>query len=787
MIRRLPNNFLGWIKVLHSITGDEVLQVAGLDSYVFLCFFRMGIRIFLSMTVAGLLVLSPVRYFLTGTFDKESNRMEMFYKVMTGSIRTAAKHDDADPTGYLIVCTIFTYVFTAIVYFFLFKETAHIIKTRQRCLGSQRSVTDRTISISQIPESLKSEDALKKHIQTLGVGNVEKVTLVHDHSKLKALFDRRKATVEKLEQLYSSHYGLEIHILKKIDVPSTKVKLVTDEWDSDDVFPLLKAFDSKNREKKRPTGRITWFGPKVDLFDYYGKQLIELDEAIVQLRREADFRATSYAFVTMDSVNDAQMAAQAVFSPKVFQLITCLAPAPLDVNWDNLLLSSRSVFIRKNIVELIIIAFSILLIIPIRYLSSLLNVNAIKKIWPEFGDYLLKHEFFRKIVTGLLPTYLFTLINIALPYVISFLSNLQGLVSKGDVDLSVTRKNFMYIFFNLFLVFTLFGTLSSYKALLTDTTKIAPLLATSIKSLSLFYIDLILLQGLVMFPVKLLQMGDLAFIFWQYVICHAWQTPKTYRDLFYKPAIFEVGLILPQHMLIFIITIIYSVISTKILTSGLVYFVFGYYVYKYQLVYSMVHPYHSTGKLWPIVFRRVCLGMFFFQLQMFGTLALEQSFILAALVVPLLPTTIIVLVFFNRNYVPLLFYIALDAIKTSGESVETDDSDDMGSLLSAADGQHTKPSTGRKSMVIRTPSETSTAQLDDVEAQPINVLRKRRSTIDETREAFQNYTYPLLEEELDGPWIGFEGDNIEMVQYDAEDSRILSTVVHKKNTRIEYD
>ncbi|ESW97747.1 hypothetical protein KL918_003126 [Ogataea parapolymorpha] len=789
MIRRLPKSFLGWLKVLHSISGDEIIQVAGLDAYVFLCFFRMGIRIFFTMTVAGLLVLSPVRYLLTGKFDKEMTGLQLFYGVMTGSAKTAAKHDDSEPTGYLVVCTIFTYIFTATVFFFLFKETLHIIKTRQRCLGSQRSVTDRTIVISHIPDSLKNEEALKSHIETLGVGNVEKVTLVYDYTKLRILFDRRAEIVHKLEQLYSNYYGLEIRIFKDVETPSAKLKLdlLSQELDLDASVPLPKAYDSKKREKKRPTGRITAFGPKVDLFDYYCQELIQMDQNIKVLREKGDFKPIPSAFVTMDSVSDAQMAAQAVFSPKAFQLITCLAPAPLDVNWDNLHLSSKSVFIRKNIVELIIIAFSILLIIPIRYLSSLLNVNAIKRIWPEFGDYLIKHEILRTIVTGILPTYLFTLINIALPYVISFLSNLQGLVSKGDVDLSITRKNFMYIFFNLFLVFTLFGTLSSYKALLSDTTKIAPLLATSIKSLSLFYIDLILLQGLVMFPVKLLQAGDLAYIFWEYVLRHSWQTPRSYRDLFYKPAMFEVGLILPQHLLIFIITIIYSVISTKILTSGLVYFVLGYYVYKYQLVYSMVHPYHSTGKLWPIVFHRVCLGMLFFQLQMLGTLALEQSFVLAALVVPLLPTTVVVILFFNRNYLPLLFYIALDAIKTSGESAETDDSDELGSFLGSPDGAGRKPRSGRKSVVMRTPSESPSPSHTDPEALSAHVLRKRRSTIDEAREACQSYIYPLLKEQLDGPWVGFEGDDIDVVRYYATESQIVSDIVRQKVSSIEYD
>ena len=46
---------------------------------------------------------------------------------------------------------------------------------------------------------------------------------------------------------------------------------------------------------------------------------------------------------------------------------------------------------------------------------------------------------------------------------------------------------------------------------ISDTTKIAVQLATSLRRMALFYVDLILLQGLTMFPVKLLQVSDFSY------------------------------------------------------------------------------------------------------------------------------------------------------------------------------------------------------------------------------------------------------------------------------------
>lgn len=685
-IQKLPNSLFGWIGIVISINNDELLQVIGLDSYVFLRFFRMVIKILTLLSVLGLFILSPLRYYLTGTFDKDGDSFAWFVSIA----KKRNPVEDTEPTSYLAVTTVFTYVFTGIIFWCLFSETNHIIKTRQKFLGSQRTLTDRTIYLQDIPEHLRNELNLKAHIEELSVGKVEKISFVHDYSPLTNLLKIRDKILQKLEVLYARAYGLDINLFKVTSDHYVRlnVELINQIPDDQDILytpmtnTLPNDFFSDNqfhvfpilpRDNPKRFGKLAMFGPKVDLIDHYTRELIKIDDEIKDCKARETFKISSHAFVTMDSVTDAQMAAQAVFSPKVFELTSILAPAPLDVIWENLLLNKNTILIRRNIIEGIIVAFSILLIIPIRYITSLLNVNSIRKMWKDFGDYLMKNATARAIVTGLLPTYLFTIINVALPYVISFLSNLQGQKSRGDVELSVIKKNFLYIFFNLFLVFTLFGTLSSYKALLTDTTKIAPLLATSVKSLSLFYIDLILLQGLTMFPFKLLQIGDLVMLFWNTVVQYKNRTPRMFNNWIFRPSVFDLGLILPQHLMIFVITLIYSPISTKILISGLVYFILGFYTYKYQLVYSFVHPFHSTGKAWPIIFKRVCLGVFVLHIQMFGSLALEQSFVLAGFILPLFPVTLMALVFFDRNYKPLLHYIALDSIKTKGQSVDTND------------------------------------------------------------------------------------------------------------------
>ena len=139
------------------------------------------------------------------------------------------------------------------------------------------------------------------------------------------------------------------------------------------------------------------------------------------------------------------------------------------------------------------------------------------------------------------------------------------------------------------------------------------------------------------------------------------------------PPVFQYGFFLPQPILIFIICIIYSVLQGGflILLFGLVYFILGYFTYKYQLLYAMDNPRHSTGKAWPMIVYRVILGLIVFQLTMAGWLALRQAYTRAGLVVPLLVFTVWTYVHYNKNYRPGNYHIALKSIKDPVVEVET--------------------------------------------------------------------------------------------------------------------
>ena len=91
------------------------------------------------------------------------------------------------------------------------------------------------------------------------------------------------------------------------------------------------------------------------------------------------------------------------------------------------------------------------------------------------------------------------------------------MTSQGDVEMSVISKNFFFTFFTLFVAFTLIGVASTTYQLsnLMDTLRkrfgdilgVSYVLAQALGTLGPFYMNLIVLQGLGLFPFRLLEFG----------------------------------------------------------------------------------------------------------------------------------------------------------------------------------------------------------------------------------------------------------------------------------------
>ncbi|CCX13254.1 hypothetical protein FPQ18DRAFT_327805 [Pyronema domesticum] len=677
----LPPTFFGWIPSLWRISDADVLATAGLDAYVFLAFFKMAIQFLFIATILAGAVLVPVHtYFGSGDFFKEIS--DEFWG--NPDLTEPYLFDDGDKKPLKPIKTdpsilwanlIFVYIFSGLAFYFIWQHTENIVHVRQKYLGQQSTVTSRTVKLSGIPLELRSEGTLKDYIDKLGIGKVEEVTLCRQWKDLDNLLDEREKTIRKLEEVRIAYDKKKKRTgLSLLQAAETIEEAYEDESSDEETAPLLsRSQDPRYRSAPgRPKIIIRYgkFGLKVrriDAISHLHRKLAELDDEITIARRK-DYPATPLAFITMDSVTAAQIMMQTLIDPTPGCLIARQAPFPSDINWHNVYLSRRNRLTRGWSISIFVTLSSVFWLIPVAALAGLWNMDEIHKIWPGLADVLEANEIVASLVTTFLPTLVLTLLNIAVPFFYEWLSQQQGMISQEEVELSIISKNFFFTFFNLFLAFTIFGTAFTFHTFwetlrdsFKDTASIALLLAKAVEGLGPFYINLIILQGLGMFPLRLLQIGTVTLYPYNKVTA---KTPRDRSEL-RKAPLFQYGFYLPQPILVFIICLVYSVLQrgVLILFFGLLYFICGYFTYKYQLLYAMEHPRYSAGKAWTMIVNRVIMGLGVFQLTMAGWLVLRQAFTRAGLVLPLLAFTAWSGYVFRREWGPAHYFTALKSIK----------------------------------------------------------------------------------------------------------------------------
>ncbi|KAK6357481.1 hypothetical protein TWF718_001791 [Orbilia javanica] len=637
----LPTSFFGWIPALYKISEEEVLSAAGLDAYVFLGFFKMCMKMISVFLFFGLFVVSPLHWKYEGKSGFDFNRPgspndtcanNTAHSWNSNGFYNAFKDDDDEEgpkipknTAWLTSYLVFVYFFTGVAVYFLYDQTKKVANVRQKYLSRQSTITDRTIRVSGVPEHLRNESGLKDFIEGLRIGKVENVTICRDWKELDKLMDTRMKVLRKLENAWIAPKGQ----------------------------------DPRDRVVK--SGWFGLYGKSINPIEQYTSMLEDLDR-LVQETRQKEFKPVPMAFVTLDSVAAAQMAVQALLDPNPLSLIANLAPAPHDIVWQNTYISRGQRIIRTWIITILIGILTIFWFLPVGTLAGLLNIKSIHRVWPWLADVLASNQLVSSLVQNTLPTASLTLLNVAVPYLYDWLSTLQGMISQADVERSVVSKNFFFTFFNLFFIFTVFGTVSDmYNVLkdsLKDSTTIAYRLAKSLGSFAPFYTNLIALQGIGMFPFRLLEFGTVAL----YVASRP-RTPRDHADL-NSPPTFQYGFFLPQPILVLILCLVYSLLEagTVMLGFGLIYFSLGYFTYKYQLLYAMDNPRHATGKAWPMIVYRVFIGLLLFQGSMAALLSLQGAIVRGLLILPLLVTTIWTWWFFRKSFSPLMSYIALKSL-----------------------------------------------------------------------------------------------------------------------------
>jgi hypothetical protein len=407
-----------------------VLASAGLDAYVYLAFFKMAMKFLLVTLFFALAVIKPVH---DTHQDKEGKKSPLHSdpshdRNETRSAFATLAHEYERYTDYLWMYLVFVYLFTALILYLIVSETRRIIDIRQEYLGSQTTITDRTIRLSGIPVDLRSEDKIKNFIMDLGIGKVESVTLCKNWKELDSKVIAREGILRKLEEAWTVHLGSRRveRSLETLPIVQPRPPEPRDAISDDSEAGHLLSDADQDAEyvtpyaQQRPTAKI-WYGrlklryKMVDAIDYYEEKLRQIDDQ-VRILRKKDFEPMPLAFVTMDSVASAQMAIQAVLDPSPLQLLANNSPAPSDVVWVNTYLSRTQRIFRSWSITFVIAILSIFWTVLLVPIAGALNTCSIHEVFPRLADILTSHETLESLVNTQLPTLALTLLNVLVPF-----------------------------------------------------------------------------------------------------------------------------------------------------------------------------------------------------------------------------------------------------------------------------------------------------------------------------------------------------------------------------------
>jgi len=265
----------------------------------------MAILFTLAGSLIGLFIVIPIQ----NQLDPDSN-WGNFTNFDNPRPYLEKKHEKESNAAYLWAYLVFTYVFTALLSYFLLKQSSIVTKRRQEYLGSQSSITDRTIKISGIPHHLRTEEKLQEFVEKLRIGDVSAVTICRDWRVLDELAAKRDATLRKLEEAYVNFEGG--HIERSLETlpiaqPHPEHHQRSISSSTAESQPLLNGRERPKVRRSRPvirTGPWGILGGEVDAIDYYTAKLHHMDETLLDARKK-EYRATSMAFVTFETVSGA--------------------------------------------------------------------------------------------------------------------------------------------------------------------------------------------------------------------------------------------------------------------------------------------------------------------------------------------------------------------------------------------------------------------------------------------------------------------------------------------------
>ncbi|KAE8023199.1 hypothetical protein FH972_008928 [Carpinus fangiana] len=613
----------GWVRRAWKLSEEELLSSSGLDAVVFMRIITFCLKVFLVAGIIGIFVLLPVN--CTGDqledvdfVDFSNNSLDVFTisNVASGSKRL-----------WVHFCAV--YIVTVFVCCLLYYEYKYISSKRiAYFLSSKPQPHQFTILVRSIPVSAGSSisDSINSFFTEYHPSTYLSHLVVRRTNKLRSLINDAKKYYKRIIQLQSN--------------PTQR---------SHGCFNCFGLF-SRN----------------VDLVDHYEKKLEDIEENVRLEQSEVSLAGEEIhaAFVSFKSRYGAAIAFHLQQSTNPTQWVTEQAPEPHDVYWPFF----SSSFIRRWISKLVVIVACILLtilfLIPVVVVQGLTNLSQLEG-WFPFLESLLTITFVSEVITGYLPSLILMLFLKTVPPVMELLSSIQGYVSHSGIERSACDKVLWFTIWNIFFATVFSGSVLYQVSIFLEPSNIPSKLAVSVPAQASFFIAYVVTSGWTSASSELFRLVPLV---WSLI-----RKPctKIKDDELEVPSI-PYHRDIPRLLFFGLLGITYFFLAPLILPFLLVYFCFGYIIYRNQFINVYAPRYETAGKFWPTVHNSMIFSLILMHAIAVGIFTLKKLSVASTLIFPLAILTLLFNEYCRKRFLPVFTAYPAESLIKKDRADEND-------------------------------------------------------------------------------------------------------------------
>ncbi|XP_071731048.1 CSC1-like protein HYP1 [Rutidosis leptorrhynchoides] len=598
--RLLPST--SWVNQSWHPSEEHLLARAGLDGVVFMRIIIFSLRVVAFAAVVGLCVLLPLNYM--------GSQIVIDFSDFTNiSLESFSISNVNDGSKKLWVHFGAVYAFTAFVSYLLFIEYRYISLKRLAYYYSSEPEPDQfTVLVRGILKS--STESLSESVE--------------------------KFFSEYYPSLYLSHYM--VHHTTNIQ------KLISDAEKLSRKIALLKS----TRDTSQRFGRVGcfgFFGPKVDLVEYYEKKLEDLEDNIKTQQSLLSGKEVAAAFVSFKTRLGAAIALNIQQGENPTEWLTERAPEPRDIYWPFFSASFISRWIG-NVVVVVACAFlTILFFIPVIIVQSLTHLEQLET-WFPFLKGVLNIAFVSQVITGYLPSLILKMFLQLVPPVMIMLSSIQGYVAHSQIVKSACNKMLWFTIWNIFFANALSGSVLYRLNIFLEPKEIPNILALAVPGQATFFITYVVTNGWTNTSSELFRLMPLISSYMSKLFFVETDEQFEVPELPYASEI-------PRLLLFGVLGITYFFLSPLILPFLLVYYCLAYIIWRHQLLNVYSPKFETGGTFWPIVHNSTIFALILMHMIAVGIFGLKKLPLASSLTIPLPIITLLFNNYCRKRFLPV--------------------------------------------------------------------------------------------------------------------------------------